>query len=161
MIKFQTATLALLLALASAPRAAHAQEWTRQSFLLPKGGFELTGSPARPELVRINLSNGSAFQPVEFPVHFFWGVSHKVMIGITHEQGLRLNSGSPDPKFRDTYNDVGFGSVIFLAGGRNFEVDLHAGVPFRRLSPEPGSVRGRASRHSGSCQLQRKSGIGL
>jgi hypothetical protein len=129
-------TLAVLLAATIAPRAARAQEWTRQSFLLPKGDFELTGSPARPELMRMNVSRGSAFKPVEFPVNFFWGVSNKVMIGITHEPGLRLNHGAPDPRFRDTYNDVGFGSVIFLGGGRNFEVDLHAGVPFRRLSPE-------------------------
>lgn len=134
--QLKIATLALLLAVVSAPRAAQAQEWTRQSFLLPKGDFELTGSPARPDLVRMNLSKDSAFQPVEFPVNFFWGVTNHVMIGITHEHGLRLNSGAQDPKFRDTYNDVGFGSVIFLGGGRNFEVDLHAGVPLRQLSPE-------------------------
>ena len=134
--KSKTATLALLFAVGIAPRAAQAQEWTRQSFLLPKGGFEITGSPARPDMVRMNMSKDSAFQPVEFPVNFFWGVTEHVMIGITHERGLRLNSGAPDPKFSDTYNDVGFGSVIFLGGGRNFEVDLHAGVPLRRLSPE-------------------------
>jgi len=134
--KFKLATFALLFAFGIAPRPAQAQEWTRQSFLLPKGDFELTGSPARPDLMRINMSKDSAFKPVEFPVNFFWGITDHVMIGITHEQGLRLNSGAQDPKFRDTYNDVGFGSVIFLGGGRNFEVDLHLGVPFHRLSPE-------------------------
>jgi hypothetical protein len=133
---FKATTLALLFALAVAPRTARAQEWTRQSFLLPKGGFELTGSPARPDLMVVNISKNSAFKPVEFPVNFFWGITDKVMIGITHEHGLRLNNGAADPRFRDTYNDVGFGSVIFLGGGRNFEVDLHAGVPFKRLSPE-------------------------
>jgi hypothetical protein len=134
--KLKTAALTLLLAFGIAPRAAQAQEWTRQSFLLPKGDFELTGSPARPDLMRINLSQDSAFKPVEFPVNFFWGVTSHVMIGITHERGLRLNSGAQDPKFSDTYNDVGFGSVIFLGGGRNFEVDLHAGVPLHQLSPD-------------------------
>jgi len=134
--KFKLATLALLLGFAIAPRAARAQEWTRQSFLLPKGDFELTGSPARPELIRFNLSKDAVFQPVEFPINFFWGVGRHVMIGITHERGLRLNSGATDPKFSDTYNDVGFGSVIFLSGGRNYEVDLHLGVPFRQFSPE-------------------------
>ena len=136
MNKFKIATLVLLFAFGIAPRAAHAQEWTRQSFLLPKGGFELTGSPARPELIRFNMSKNAVFQPVEFPVNFFWGVSRRVMIGIAHERGLRLNSGAQDPEFRDTYNDVGFDSVIFLAGGRNFEVDLHAGMPFKQLSPD-------------------------
>ena len=134
MNQFKIAALALTFAFAVAPRAARAQEWTRQSFLLPKGGFELTGSPARPDLMRINMSKNSAFKPVEFPVNFFWGITDRVMIGITHERGLRLNSGVPDPKFKDTYNDVGFGSVIFLGGGRNFEVDLHLGVPFKQLS---------------------------
>lgn len=136
MRKLKIAVVTLLLAFGFAPRAAQAQEWTRQSFLLPKGGFELTGTPARPDLMRINISKDSAFKPVEFPVNFFWGVTDHVMLGITHEHGLRLNSGVPDPKFRDTYNDVGFGSVIYLAGGRNFEVDLHAGVPFKQLSPD-------------------------
>jgi len=134
--KLQITTFASLVALTFVPRAARAQEWTRQSFLLPKGGFEITGSPARPDLMRINMSKNSAFKPVEFPVNFFWGVTDDVMIGITHERGLRLNTGADDPKLRDTYNDVGFGSVIFLGGGRNFEVDLHAGVPFHQLSPE-------------------------
>jgi len=134
--EFKLASFALLFAFGIAPRVAHAQEWTRQSFLLPDGGFELTGSPARPELIRFNMSKDAVFQPVEFPVHFFWGVTRRWMIGITHEHGLRLNSGAQDPKFRDTYNDVGFGSVIYLAGGRNFEVDLHLGVPLRQLSPD-------------------------
>lgn len=116
------------------PRAAHAQEWTRQSFLLPRGGFEISGTPARPELVRINIADGNAFKPVEIPAHFFWGVSDDVMLGITHEQGLRLNTG-PGPA-RKTYNDVGFGGVVYLVGGRNYEVDLHFGVPFHQLSPD-------------------------
>lgn len=136
MTKFKTASLALLFSLGFAPRAAHAQEWTRQSFLLPKGGFEVTGSPARPELVRFNASKNFGFKPVEIPVNLFWGVTDDVMIGITHEHGLRLNAGDLGPYDNKVYNDVGFGSVIFLASGRNYEVDLHAGVPFHRLSPD-------------------------
>jgi hypothetical protein len=132
----KTISLALLFALGFSSRAAHAQEWTRQSFLLPRGGFEITGDPARPDLMRVNMSRNSAFKPINFPVDFFWGVSDNVMLGITHDTGLRLNTGVQNPKFRDTYNDVGFGSVIGLADGRNYEVDLHAGVPFHRLSPE-------------------------
>lgn len=84
----------------------------------------------------MNLSKNSALKPVEFPIHAYWGVTDDVMIGISHQRGLRLNV--PDdgtPLGRRTYNDVGFDSVIFLAGGRNYEVDLHAGVPFHQLSP--------------------------
>ncbi len=134
MHKTKPLTLSLLALFAClAPRAARAQEWTRQSFLLPKGGFEITGTPARPELVRMNIADGATFKPVEIPAHFFWGVSDDVMIGITHEQGLRLNAGTG----QKAYNDVGFGSVIYLAGARNYEVDLHLGVPFHKLSPSP------------------------
>lgn len=133
---FKTAALASFLWLGFSPRSAHAQEWTRQSFLLPKGGFEVTGTPARPELVRFNTSRNNVFEPVEIPVHLFWGVTDDVMIGVTHEQGLRLNAGDLGPRDRKVYNDVGFGAVIYLAGGRNYEVDLHAGVPFHRLNPD-------------------------
>jgi hypothetical protein len=128
--------LALLLSFGFAPNVAHAQEWTRQSFLLPKGGFELTGTPARPELMRINTSKNSSFKPVEFPVNLFWGVSDDVLIGITHERGLRLNTGEQGPALRKLYNDVGFGAVIWLAGARDYEVTLHLGVPFHQLSPD-------------------------
>jgi len=125
-----------LLSLEVLPRSAHAQEWTRQSFLLPKGGFEITGAPARPELVRINMSRNSEFKPVQIPVDFFWGVSDDVMIGITHDRGPTFNTGNHDGKFRNFYNDVGFGSVIYLASGRDYEVDLDAGIPLHQLSPD-------------------------
>ena len=131
----KTACLALLLSLGILPRVAHAQEWTRQSFLLPKGGFEITGEPARPELLNINMSKNSAFKPVNIPIDFFWGVSDDVMIGITHETGLKFNTGATDSKLRNNYNDVGFGALIYLAGGRNYEVDLDTGIPFHSLSP--------------------------
>lgn len=131
----QILTVAALLSLGLS-HTAHAQEWTRQSFLLRKGQFELTGTPARPEFTRINLSKDSAFKPVEFPIHGYWGVTDDVMIGFSHQNGLRFNAEGPEPLGRRTYNDVGFDSVIFLAGGRNYEVDLHAGVPFHRFSPD-------------------------
>ena len=133
---FKIACLALVLSLHILPRVARAQEWTRQSFLLPKGGFEITGQPARPELLNINMSRNSAFKPMNVPIDFFWGVSDAVMIGITHETGLRFNTGPTDGKFRNFYNDVGFGVVVNLAGGRNYEVDLDAGLPLHSLSPE-------------------------
>jgi hypothetical protein len=72
---------------------------------------------------------------VEVPVNLFWGVSDDVMIGVTHERGLRLNTGD-GPGDRKVYNDVGFGALVFLDGGHDHEVDLHLGVPFHQLSPE-------------------------
>ncbi|HEX3854266.1 MAG TPA: hypothetical protein VHW01_25055, partial [Polyangiaceae bacterium] len=102
----KTVSLALLFALGFSSRAAHAQEWTRQSFLLPRGGFEITGDPARPDLMRVNMSRNSAFKPINFPVDFFWGVSDNVIIGITHEVGPIFNTGVQNPRFRDHYNDT-------------------------------------------------------
>ena len=130
------ACLALVLGLGFSAREAHAQDWTRQSFLLPKGGFELTGEPARPEMMRINMSKNSAFKPVTFPIDFLWGVSSDVMLGIVHDTGPRFNTGATDNKFRNTYNDVGFGMVVGLARSANYEVDFHFGIPLHRLSPD-------------------------
>ncbi|HEY4106640.1 MAG TPA: hypothetical protein VGM44_22220 [Polyangiaceae bacterium] len=136
MRNLKTTCLVAALSLGVLPRVAHAQEWTRQSFLLPKGGFEITGAPARPDLLNINVSKNSVFKPVNIPADFFWGVTDDVMLGITHERGPTFNTGNNDGKFRNFYNDVGFGAVIFLAGGRSYEVDLDTGVPFHSLSPQ-------------------------
>ena len=43
---------------------ARAEEWTRKSFLMPKGSFEITGDPARPALLEINASQNSFGRPV-------------------------------------------------------------------------------------------------
>lgn len=137
MINLKTFALTSLLISSVAPHRAQAEEWTRQSFLLPKGGFEVTGTPARPELVRINSSKNSALKPVEIPVHLFWGVTEDVMIGITHERGLRLNTGDERaPTARKLYNDVGFGAVIRVSRGHDHEVALHLGLPLHQLSPD-------------------------
>ncbi|HEV8244861.1 MAG TPA: hypothetical protein VGP93_03800, partial [Polyangiaceae bacterium] len=86
---------ALTLLLASTP--ASAEEFTRRSYILPHGNFELTGPPARPRMVDINLSRNSALQPVMIAPHLYWGVSDVVTLGITHERGLCLNDGCGAP----------------------------------------------------------------
>jgi len=127
--------LASLLSVGILPRAAHAQEWTRQSFFLPHGGFELTGDPARPEFMNINMSKNSEFKPVNFPIDLLWGVTDDVLLGIAHETGPKFNTGQSGSKISKFYNDIGFRSYFFLAGGRNYEVALDTGIPLHQLDP--------------------------
>ncbi len=108
---------------------ARAEEWTRKSFLMPQGSFELTGDPARPAMIGINVSRRSVAKPVTIAPHFYWAVTDDLSLGISHRDGLCLNGcGRP-------YNDVGFDLMYFLAGSNNYEIDLHAGAPIGNFDP--------------------------
>src|SRR5688572_24414937 len=104
----RTTTMCALLALALLlARRASAEEWITRSYILPDGDFELTGSPARPRMVAVNLSENSAFQPVEIAPHFYWGATDSLTLGITHQRGICLNDGcwAPDGE-QHVYNDA-------------------------------------------------------
>jgi hypothetical protein len=115
---------------------ARAEEWTRKSFLMPQGSFEITGDPARPALLEINASKNSFFQPVHVAPHFYWAVTDDLSLGISHRQGLCLN-GCNHP-----YNDAGFDLMYYLTGSNKFELDLHAGAPIRSFRPFEMGVQG-------------------
>ena len=115
---------------------ARAEEWTRKSFLMPKGSFELTGDPARPAMLEINASRDSFFKPVHVAPHFYWAVSDDLSIGISHREGLCLN------QCQKPYNDAGFDLMYYLTGSNKFELDLHAGVPIRSFDPFVIGVQG-------------------
>jgi hypothetical protein len=108
---------------------ARAEEWTRKSFLMPKGSFELTGDPARPAMAEINASRNSFAKPVKLAPHFYWAVTDDLSLGISHRDGLCLN-GCDKP-----YNDAGFDLMYYLTGSNKFELDLHAGVPIGSFDP--------------------------
>jgi hypothetical protein len=126
----RTSIALVLFGMALLPRAAHAQEYTRRSYILPRGAFEITGEPARPRMLRLNLSENSVGKPIEIPAHLYWGVSENVTIGITHDRGICLSACNGKP-----YNDAGFGMLVWLSGGRDYEIDLHAGVPIHSFDP--------------------------
>jgi hypothetical protein len=107
---------------------ARAEEWTRKSFLMPKGSFEITGDPARPNLVGINASRDSFGQPLYFKPNFYWAVSDDLSLGISHRMGFCPNCDR-------VYNDAGFDLMYFLTGSNHFELDLHAGIPIRSFKP--------------------------
>jgi len=119
-----------------AAQSAHAEEWTRKSFLMPKGSFELTGDPARPAMMEINASRDSFFKPVKIAPHFYWAVTDDLSLGISHRDGLCLN-GCDKP-----YNDAGFDLLYYLTGSNKFELDLHAGVPIGSFDPFVIGVQG-------------------
>ncbi|HMI89041.1 MAG TPA: hypothetical protein VK550_33415 [Polyangiaceae bacterium] len=114
----------------SARAAAQAEPtYAHRSFLLPTGGFQISGDPARNELVRVNASEGDTFgKPVGIAPHFYWGVSREVTLGITHEWGICLGC-------ERIYNDTGFALLWGLLSSPQFELDLHMRAVASSIDP--------------------------
>jgi hypothetical protein len=112
-----------------ASATAQAEQWTRKSFLMPEGSFEVTGDPARPAMVGINASKGSFGDPLTLAPHFYWAATDDLSLGISHERGLCLGDACGDR----VYNDAGFDLMYYLTGSNDFELDLHVGVPVSSL----------------------------
>jgi hypothetical protein len=110
---------------------ARAEEWTRKSFLMPEGSFELTGDPASLKLVGINASRDAFGDPLTIAPHFYWAVTDDLSLGISHDRGLCLGDNCGDK----VYNDAGFDLMYFLTGSNKFELALHAGVPISSFDP--------------------------
>lgn len=108
---------------------ARAEEWTRKSFLMPQGSFEITGDPARPAMLGINASRNSFAKPINLAPHFYWAVTDDLSLGISHRTGFCFNECDK------VYNDAGFDLMYYLAGSDRFEIDLHAGIPVRSFDP--------------------------
>jgi hypothetical protein len=130
------AALLILLVLATVSRSASAQEYTRRSYILPKGSLELTGNPARPMMMGVNISDNSDLEPLHFPIHLYFGVTPDLTLGITHDRGLCVNCDEP-------YNDIGLGLLYGLVRKDIFELDLHVTAPlFQSFDPLFLSIRG-------------------
>jgi hypothetical protein len=119
--------LALFCALLTTP--ARAEQWTRKSFLMPSGSFEITGDPARPTMMEFNASDNSFAQPIFIAPHFYWAASDDISLGISHQRGLCLNECDK------VYNDAGFDMLVYLTGSNKFELDLHVGIPISSFDP--------------------------
>lgn len=109
---------------------AHAQEFTRRSYILPPGSVELTGEPARPKLVGIGAGEDSFGEPFHVPLHLYFGLSEDFTLGIVHDFGPCFNCDH-------FYNDVGLGMLYRLTTSRNFELDLHAVAPLISRFDDP------------------------
>ena len=119
-----TCLLALTAAFSGA-RSVRAEEFTRRSYTLPHGSFEITGEPARPKILGIGFSNNNAGKPIYLAPHFYWGATNSVTLGITHDTGICFTR---DPCDR-VYNDAGFGMLIAIAKAHDHDVNFHFGVP--------------------------------
>lgn len=108
---------------------AHAQEYTRRSFLVPPGHVELTGEPSRPQFLRIDVSRDGD-HPVFFAPHVYFGVTRELTLGITHREGFCI-VGCNDQRYRD----VGFGLIYNFIQNADFELDLDAGLQARSIDP--------------------------
>lgn len=116
--------IALLL---SAP--AGAQVYTERSYILPQSSVELTGTPARPVMVGMNISEDQpAFDPFVMPVHVYFGVTENLTLGITNDRGPCFNCGDDQGDF---YNAAGLGMGLLypFVQSPTFELDLHLTAP--------------------------------
>jgi hypothetical protein len=121
--------IAAALTMSAHARAQETPSYAHRSFLLPAGGFQISGDPARNELVRVNVSEGDTFgKPVGIAPHFYWGVSREVTLGITHEWGMCLGC-------ERIYNDAGFAFLWGLVSSPRFELDLHLRATAWSLDP--------------------------
>jgi hypothetical protein len=117
------------LALSLPARAQEAPTYAHRSFLLRRGEFQISGDPARNQIVRVNVSRGNDFgRPIGIAPHFYWGVSREVTLGITHEWGLCLRCDR-------IYNDAGFALLFGLVKVEGFELDLHLRATAWSLDP--------------------------
>jgi len=123
-----------VLASAAFVSVAAAQPYTQRSFLVPERHVEITGTPARPEVAWVALSQGIAGDFAGLSPHLYWGATERVTLGITHRGGLCLR-GCDLPPFTRRYDDVGFALLAGIKKSRTFELDLHLELQARKLGP--------------------------
>jgi hypothetical protein len=110
--------------LVTAPAAA--QVYTERSYILPESSIELTGTPARPVMVGMNISEDQdAFDPFVMPIHLYFGVTENLTLGITNDRGPCFNCED------DFYNGAGLGMGLLypFVQSPTFELDLHLTAP--------------------------------
>lgn len=133
-MKLITVLLAAALSfLLSAP--ASAQEFTRRNLVTPEGAVDLTGMPARPMMVGLDVSDNGNLTPFHFPLHVYFGVTDKLALGVIHEigpffpfGGFCPNCGS-DRNFWGVYDDIGMGIMYSLIRDKDFELDFNGDAP--------------------------------
>lgn len=123
---------------------ARAEEFTRRRFVLPEGGIEITGEPARPRVLEVNFAPYDFAEPTTLHPHVYFGLTDDITLGITHWRGVCLVECRGQP-----YNDVGLKLMFELTRSTDFELDLDAGVQAASFDPFQmfvwGGVLGRAN----------------
>lgn len=107
---------------------ARAEEWTKKSFLMPQGSFELTGDPANPVMAGARFFRGHS-AAFNLAPHVYGAVTDYFSVGISHETGLCFTG------CEQKYNDVGLDLILKWFGGDGFELAFHGGVPVHSIDP--------------------------
>jgi hypothetical protein len=103
---------------------------------LPQRAVELTGMPARPTMLALDISRDSDLSPFHAPFHLYFGVTNDLTLGITHEIGPFYRWGGPCFNCDRAYDDVGLGILYNLVRSGASEIDLHFEAPeFTRFDP--------------------------
>jgi hypothetical protein len=123
-----TPLLALVLCLAVSTPAA-AQLLTHRSFVPPAHTVELTGMPARPTMVGLDVSYRTKLEPFHFPIHLYFGVTDELALGPIHEIGPFFPYGGPCMNCDRIYDDIGLGILYALIRQPNFELVFNGDAP--------------------------------
>jgi hypothetical protein len=123
-----TLFLALVLCLAVSTPAA-AQLLTHRSFVPPPHTVELTGMPARPTMVGLDVSYRTKLEPFHLPLHLYFGVTDELALGPIHEIGPFFPYGGPCMNCDRIYDDIGLGILYALIRQPNFELVFNGDAP--------------------------------
>jgi hypothetical protein len=107
---------------------ARAEQWTKKSFTMPQGSFELTGDPANPAMAGVRFFRRRS-AALNLAPHLYGAVTDYFSIGISHDTGLCFTG------CEKKYDDVGLDLILKWFGGDGFELAFHGGVPLHRLDP--------------------------
>lgn len=108
---------------------SQAQGFTRQSFLPGEHAVDLTGMPARPIMVGLDVSSNGNLVPFHFPFHVYFGVTDKLALGPIHEIGPFYPFGGLCPNCDHVYDDLGLGILYKLIERQNLELDFNGDAP--------------------------------
>jgi hypothetical protein len=86
----------------------------------------------RGDTLRIELSDGSALEPISLAPDLFYGINKKWTVGVTHDTGICLTgSDGGCPK---AYNDFGLEAQFSLMGRGSFQLAATGSLTFASLS---------------------------
>jgi len=136
-----TVLLAAVLSFCVSATASAQEEFTRRSFVTPAHAVDLTGMPARPMMMGLDVSDNGNLTPFHFPLHVYFGVTDKLALGVIHEIGPFFQFGGfcpncdADRNGWGVYDDIGMGILYSILRRPNFELDFNGDAPaFLRFS---------------------------
>jgi hypothetical protein len=109
--------------------SAQGQSVTHGTFVPPPHSVELTGMPARPTMVGMDVSDNSDNIPFHMPLHVYIGVADNLALGPIHEIGPFFGAGGPCFNCDRVYDDIGLGILYRIIHDPTFELDFNGDAP--------------------------------